>query len=244
MSQSTAQPVVFSGPSGVGKSTLLKRLFKEYPDAFGFSVSHTTRPPREGEADGVDYHFVTRETMLEEIAKNSFIEYAEFASKMYGTSTRAVRDVISSNRICILDVDEQGVRNIKGSTLESKYIFVKPPSLEELERRLRGRGTETEETIKKRLDTVQSAMDFANSGDIYDLILVNDDIDRAYEELKAQLITWFPSLLSGAQNQVNGMGDAPAAQKPEAATIEVGNAGDQTTNVAADAAGGWYCNIL
>ena len=75
-------PVVFSGPSGVGKSTLLKRLFKDFPDAFGFSVSHTTRAPRNGEENGVDYHFVTRELMQEEIAKNNFIEYAEFANKM------------------------------------------------------------------------------------------------------------------------------------------------------------------
>jgi len=122
-----AMPVVFSGPSGVGKSTLLKRLFKEFPDAFGFSVSHTTRPARPGEINGQDYHFVSREEMLKEIKANNFIEHAEFANKMYGTSKKSIQDVIATNKICILDVDEQGVKNIKGTDMTAKYIFIQPP---------------------------------------------------------------------------------------------------------------------
>lgn len=177
------KPVVFSGPSGAGKSTLLKKLFAEFPDAFGFSVSHTTRAPREGEVDGVDYHFVTREKMLEEIGANAFIEYADFASKMYGTSKKSIRDVAANNKICILDVDEQGVKNIKGSDLNCKYVFVQPPSIEELEKRLRGRGSETEESLAKRLETVQSALDYSKTG-VYDVIITNDDLERAYSMMK------------------------------------------------------------
>lgn len=244
MSDCTLQPVVFSGPSGVGKSTLLKRLFKEYPDAFGFSVSHTTRQPRSGEQDGVDYHFVTKEAMMAEIGRNSFIEYAEFADKMYGTSIKAVDNVTKSNRICILDIDEQGVKNIKASTLQSKYVFVSPPSVEELEKRLRGRGTETEETIKKRMDTAQSAMDFAKTTGVYDIVVVNDELEKAYHQLKSTLVSWFPTVLV-SKDSVNGMGDAGAAvaSGQGAATIEVGNTTDNVVAVQQPESGFW-CSIL
>jgi len=206
------QPVVFSGPSGAGKSTLLKKLFAEFPDAFGFSVSHTTRQPRAGEADGVDYHFVTREKMMEEIGANAFIEYADFASKMYGTSKKSIRDVAANNKICILDVDEQGVKNMKASDLDCKYVFVQPPSIEELEKRLRGRGSETEDSLKKRLETVQSALDFSKTG-CYDVVITNDDLERAYAELKNFLVALFPKTLQvqsatiQAVGQMQGAGD-------------------------------------
>jgi len=142
--QSTTQklvPVVFSGPSGVGKSTLLKKLLQEFPKAFGFSVSHTTRPPRAGEQNGVDYHFVNREDMKEQIDKDNFIEWAEFANKMYGTSKKSINDVLQNNQICILDIDEQGVKNIKNcENMPAKFIFISPPSIEELEKKIKFTG--------------------------------------------------------------------------------------------------------
>ena len=140
------RPVVFCGPSGSGKSTLLKRLMAEYPNAFAFSVSHTTRKPRPGEENGKDYHYVSREEILAGIENGEFLEYAEFSGNYYGTSKKAVETVLSSGRICALDVDIQGVKNLKKTDLNPVYLFIKPPSLETLETRLRERGTETEDS--------------------------------------------------------------------------------------------------
>ncbi|XP_063025693.1 guanylate kinase isoform X1 [Melospiza melodia melodia] len=124
------RPVVLSGPSGAGKSTLLKKLLKDYENIFGFSVSHTTRQPRPGEVNGKDYHFVSREEMQKEIDAGEFIEHAEFSGNMYGTSKGAVQAVQAQNQICVLDIDIQGVRNIKRTELNPIYISVQPPSIE------------------------------------------------------------------------------------------------------------------
>ncbi|XP_057564611.1 guanylate kinase isoform X2 [Hippopotamus amphibius kiboko] len=156
------RPVVLSGPSGAGKSTLLKRLLQEHGSIFGFSVSHTTRNPRPGEENGKDYYFVTREVMQRDIAAGDFIEHAEFSGNLYGTSKAAVRAVQAMNRICVLDVDLQGVRNIKKTDLQPIYIFVQPPSLDVLEQRLRQRNTETEESLAKRLAAARADMESRN----------------------------------------------------------------------------------
>ncbi|XP_061549206.1 guanylate kinase isoform X2 [Phycodurus eques] len=145
------RPVVLSGPSGAGKSTLLKKLMKEYSGVFGFSVSHTTRNPRPGEENGKDYHYVTRGAMQAAIDKGEFIESAEFSGNMYGTSRAAVQAVKARNLICILDIDMQGVKNIKKTDLNPIYISIQPPSLELLEARLRDRKTESEESLQRRL---------------------------------------------------------------------------------------------
>eukprot|EP01137_Pigoraptor_chileana_P037136 Opistho-2@33758 len=138
MKEFIPRPLVLAGPSGAGKSTLLKRLLAEYPDVFGFSVSHTTRKPRAGEVNGRDYHFTSREEMIQGISEGQFIENAEFSGNMYGTSKRAVHDVLGKGRICILDIDMQGVRSVKNTDLRARFAFITPPSFEELERRLRG----------------------------------------------------------------------------------------------------------
>ncbi|XP_039273687.2 guanylate kinase-like [Styela clava] len=180
------RPVVISGPSGCGKSTLLNILFKNYKDAFGFSVSHTSRSPREGEIDGQHYNFSTREQMRKEIQEGKFIEHAEFSENLYGTSKKAVEDVLE-NKICILDIEEQGVRSIKASHLDALFVFVKPPSIDELRNRLVKRGTETEEAIEKRMATAKSAIEFSQTPGVYDLIVVNDNLQHAYEELETFL---------------------------------------------------------
>uniref|UniRef100_A0AAV2KU92 Guanylate kinase n=1 Tax=Knipowitschia caucasica TaxID=637954 RepID=A0AAV2KU92_KNICA len=181
---SRPRPVVLSGPSGAGKSTLMKRLMKEHEGLFGFSVSHTTRNPRPGEEDGKDYHYTSREAMQKGIDNGDFIENAEFSGNMYGTSKSAVEDVLAKNVICILDVDIQGVRRIKDTDLNPIYISVQPPSMEILEKRLRDRQTETEESLQKRLDAARTDMELSKEDGLFDVVIINDDLERAYEELK------------------------------------------------------------
>uniref|UniRef100_A0A8C6U3L6 Guanylate kinase n=1 Tax=Neogobius melanostomus TaxID=47308 RepID=A0A8C6U3L6_9GOBI len=181
---SQPRPVVLSGPSGAGKSTLMKRLMKEHEGLFGFSVSHTTRNPRPGEENGKDYHFTTKEAMQQGIDNGNFIENAEFSGNMYGTSKAAVEDVLAQNVICILDVDIQGVRRIKETDLNPIYISVQPPSMDVLEKRLRDRQTETEESLQKRLEAARIDMELSKEDGLFDVVIINDDLDRAYEELK------------------------------------------------------------
>ena len=189
MSSSTTanklRPVVFCGPSGSGKSTLLKRLMAEFPNAFAFSVSHTTRQPRAGEQDGREYHFTTREFMQNAVAQGEFLESAEFSGNMYGTSKKSVEQVLSSGRICALDIDLQGVKNLKKTDLNPIYCFVKPPSMEQLEKRLRERNTETEDSLRKRLDTAKLELEYERSEpNAFDHVIVNDNLDVAYDKLK------------------------------------------------------------
>ncbi|EDQ86596.1 uncharacterized protein MONBRDRAFT_33796 [Monosiga brevicollis MX1] len=182
------RPIVVSGPSGAGKSTFLKRLFKEFPDVFALSVSHTTRKPRTGEQDGVDYHFTEREVMEQMIASDEFVEHAQFGGNLYGTSKRAISDVAAQNRICILDIERQGCENVRNLDMQPLFVFVQPPSVEVLEQRLRSRNTETEESLQKRLAEAESAMVYGATPGKFDHVIVNDDLDAAYEKFKACLM--------------------------------------------------------
>ncbi|KLO12694.1 guanylate kinase [Schizopora paradoxa] len=178
-----SRPLVVSGPSGVGKSTLLKRLFADFPDKFGFSVSHTTRSPRPGEVDGKDYHFVSRDDFLDLLKSDGFIEHAEFSRNLYGTSRRAVEKVHAEGRRCILDIEAQGVRQIKKTDLNPVYVFISPPSMQSLKERLVGRATDSEEQVQKRLLTAIEEMRYAHTG-AHDIILVNDSLDQTYDKFK------------------------------------------------------------
>eukprot|EP00298_Acanthocystis_sp_HF-20_P001927 c12414_g1_i1.p1 GENE.c12414_g1_i1~~c12414_g1_i1.p1 ORF type:complete len:232 (+),score=102.38 c12414_g1_i1:54-698(+) len=181
----------FCGPSGAGKSTLLKKLQAEFPDSFGFSVSHTTRKPRPGEKEGVDYFFTSMEEMKKEISAGNFIEHAEVHGNLYGTSVQAIKAVEKANRICILDIDIQGVLNVRekgaGFGLEPFYVFIRPPSLEILEERLRARKTETEESLAIRLKNAKNEMDKIH---LFEHIIVNDNVDTAYSELRTLLLPY------------------------------------------------------
>mgnify|MGYP003316561087 CR=1 FL=1 len=169
------QIIVFSGASGVGKSTVLKKVMEARPD-LRFSVSATTREPRNGEVDGVSYFFVTRERFQEMIAAGELLEYDEHFGNLYGTPVNQV----SRGGKVVLDVEPNGAFNARKANPEAKLIFITPPSMEELEHRLRSRGDTTEEQIQKRLE--RARWEIAQSSK-YDHIVVNDVLDRCVQEI-------------------------------------------------------------
>jgi len=173
--------IVISAPSGTGKTTLVHMLLKEFPD-LEFSVSYTTRPPRSGEVDGRDYHFVDRKTFERMIEEGDFLEWAEVYGNLYGTSRTQVLRALNEGRDVILDIDTQGALQVKKNFPEAVLIFILPPSLKELERRLRNRGTDDEETIERRLKTAREEI---RRAPLYDYIVVNDVLEVAYENLKS-----------------------------------------------------------
>jgi len=179
------RPIVVSGPSGAGKSTLLKRLFAEYPDRYGFSISHTTRGPRAGEENGREYHFVSREDFQKLVEANGFIEHAQFGSNLYGTSVQAVKDVRERGRTCILDIEMEGVKQVKKTDLNARFLFLQPPSVEILEQRLRGRASDSEEAILARLKQAENEIAYSKTPGVHDAIVVNDDLEKAWAEFKA-----------------------------------------------------------
>ncbi|KAF2759436.1 guanylate kinase [Pseudovirgaria hyperparasitica] len=180
------RPIVISGPSGAGKSTILKKLFTEFPDKFGFSVSHTTRSPRPGELDGREYHFTSPETFLQMVSDDAFIEHAQFGGNRYGTSIAAVESIASTGRICILDIELEGVKQVASHKTFPRpfFLFLAPPSLDVLEERLRARATDNEDAIQKRLAQAKVEMDFAERGEIHDQVVVNEDLEKAYNEVR------------------------------------------------------------
>jgi guanylate kinase len=183
---SDLRPLIVSGPSGSGKSSLINKLFEEHPGCFGFSVSHTTRQPRPGEKSGREYHFVNREEFLNLMNQgNYFLEHTEFGGNLYGTSNQAIQELKDHGKVCVLDVELNGVKAFRQSGVDARYVYIAPPSMEELRKRLEGRGTETKESLEKRLLMAQRETDAAkNTPELYDRIIVNDDLNRAYEEFK------------------------------------------------------------
>lgn len=184
---SMPQPVVICGPSGVGKGTLINMLMKDYPNAFGFSVSHTTRPPRDKEKTGVHYHFTERDAMKLAIQEGEFLESADVHGNLYGTSIAAVEAVADAGKRCILDIDVQGAKAVKNSSLDALFIFIAPPSFQELENRLRGRETETEEQIQKRLQNAKLELEQGQNSSLFDHYVVNNDLETCYLDIKRLL---------------------------------------------------------
>lgn len=174
---------IISGPSGVGKSTVLNALLEDNPNLY-FSVSATTRQPREGERDGVHYHFTDAETFRKMIEQGAFLEYAEYVGNFYGTPKQYVDEAMEAGRDVILDIEIQGATQVCAKRPETVRIFIAPPSWEELERRLTARGTDDAEKVQKRLLRAKVEL---KKADCYDYFVINDSVENAVYQLKAIL---------------------------------------------------------
>ena len=174
--------VVISGPAGTGQGTVVRELLKN--NGAKLSVSATTRQPRTGEENGVHYHFLTREQFEKMIAEDGFLEYAEYCGNYYGSPKKQAEQWMSEGNDVILEIEVQGCRKIKDRNPDCVSIFIMPPSMEELEKRLRGRGTETEEVILKRLERAKEEMALSEN---YDYVIVNDTVAGCAAEIEAVL---------------------------------------------------------
>ncbi|MES9997488.1 guanylate kinase [Desulfovibrio aminophilus] len=173
--------LVLSAPSGAGKSTLVRKLLREFP-GIGYSVSYTTRTPRGAERDGVDYHFVDRDRFLTMREAGEFAEWAEVHGNFYGTAKTPVLTLLDQGRDVLFDIDVQGAAQLRTAFPEAVLVFILPPSRAELERRLRGRGTDAPEVVAKRLKNARAEIAAAES---FEFLILNDDLGRACDELRA-----------------------------------------------------------
>lgn len=172
---------VVSAPAGCGKDTILEQLFKKN-DSVGYSVSATTRAPREGETDGVHYHFLTRERFEELISEGGVLEYTQYCGNYYGTPRKGVEELLAQGKDVILKIEVEGAMNIRRLFPECCLVFILPPSMCELERRLRKRGTETEDKIILRTAQARNEIKFAEN---YDYLITNGDLETAVDDLLA-----------------------------------------------------------
>ena len=173
--------IVLSGPSGAGKSTVVKQLMQQRGNIH-FSVSYTTRAPRSEDIDGVTYNFVDRAEFERMIENNEFLEYAEYSGNYYGTSLKVIEEKQAAGIDVLLDIEVQGAANVRNKCPDAVLVFTVPPSYQELERRLRGRNTDDEQTICKRLSR---ALEEVREINMYDYLVINDQVDNAVAELDA-----------------------------------------------------------
>lgn len=173
--------IVVSAPSGAGKTSIIREVLKICPNVL-FSVSYTTRPPRPGEEDGKDYCFVTQEAFRERIIQGEFAEWEEYSGYLYGTSAKTMKAFLEKGFDLILDVEPRGAGALKKNYPGGIFVFILPPSMDELKRRLDGRGFDNEEEMKERLDR---AMDEVREVDWYDYVIFNDRIESAIDQLRS-----------------------------------------------------------
>lgn len=183
MSTPRGQLVVLSGPSGVGKGTIHRRL-RQVRDDLTVSVSATTRLPRPGEVEGVDYHFVPPEHFAQMVADGAFLEHAVYAGNSYGTPRQEVEAALLAGQIVVLDIEVQGAMQVRAAMPDALLVMLLPPSLEELERRLRNRGTEDDAAVRRRLER---AIEELTMREVFDVTVVNDDVDRCVDEILAAI---------------------------------------------------------
>lgn len=176
--------IVLSGPSGAGKGTICQEVLRQLPD-IKYSVSATTRNPRPGEVDGTHYFFRSREDFQSMIEKDELLEWAEFCENFYGTPRFAVEQAIQSGMDVILEIEIQGALQIKKRFPQGVFVFVVPPSMSVLSERIHKRGTESEDVIRKRLETAERELEYVTE---YDYVIVNDELEKAVDKLKSILI--------------------------------------------------------
>ncbi len=177
--------IVLSGPSGVGKGTVRKELFSQPDTNYEYSISMTTRSPREGELDEVDYFFKTRTEFEELIERDQLLEYAEFVGNYYGTPLEYVNKMRDAGRDVFLEIEVQGAAQVRDKVPDGLFIFLAPPSLTELEERLVGRGTESDEVIASRLSAARQELEMMN---LYDYVVENDEVENACDRINAIII--------------------------------------------------------
>ncbi|CAI2381366.1 unnamed protein product [Moneuplotes crassus] len=189
-SSASFRPLVVVGPSGVGKGTLIKKVFDKYVDKFSFSVSYTTRDPREGEENGVHYHFIDHEQFQKMEDEDGFIESCNVHTKKYGTAVCELDRIKSEKKIPVLDIDVQGATKVNSKGIDSVFIFIKPTDSEDIEEvrkilsdRLHGRGTENEEQIQGRIDQAAGEIEAFQNSDFFTYTLINDDLEKTTERL-------------------------------------------------------------
>ena len=173
--------IVLSGPSGVGKGTVRKKIFEDPNTSYKYSISMTTRSMREGEVDGVDYFFKTKEE-FEALIKDQFIEYAEYVGNYYGTPVQYVRDTMDQGHDVFLEIEVEGAKQVRKKFPEALFIFLAPPSLDDLRDRLVGRGTESDEKIQSRVAEARKEVEMMN---LYDYVVVNDEVELAKNKIQS-----------------------------------------------------------
>ncbi len=176
--------IVVSGPSGTGKGTVCGKLLAETPQ-LAYSISATTRQPREGEIDGENYYFISREKFEEEIAAGGFLEYADVYGNYYGTPLKKIEERLNAGQDILLEIDTQGALNVMKKCPEGIFIFLLPPSMAELERRIRGRGSETTETLARRMGAAKAEI---AAGRKYTYVVVNTTVNMAVKNIQSILI--------------------------------------------------------
>lgn len=179
--------IIFSGPSGVGKGTVKDLLLKKEELNLHYSVSCTTRAPRKGEENGVHYYFISQDEFDKRIEDDAFLEYAQFVGNSYGTPKDKVEEQLNSGKNVLLEIEMQGALQVMEKCPEAITIFLLPPSLEELERRIRGRGTEADEVIQKRLEKARKEMAMK---DKYQFHVLNDTVERAVSEISDIILNY------------------------------------------------------
>lgn len=171
--------LVVSAPSGCGKGTILGEILKD--DSFYYSISATTRAPREGEQDGVNYHFITKEEFEQRIAQGGMLEYAQYCGNYYGTPKKEVEQMRDAGRDVILEIEVEGAMKVRTLCPDAVFLFIAPPSVEELRRRLNKRGTEAAEVIEERVSQAARELSYANR---YDYIIVNGELEKAIQDFR------------------------------------------------------------